>query len=147
MQSAEKTVAAYVKSLPSEKAVVISEIRALVNKHIKSGFVENMRWGMISWEIPLDKYPDTYNKEPLTYISLAAQKNNFSLYLMGCHAVSVEEREAFEKEYVASGKRMDIGKSCIRFRNIEDLPMALIVKYIKRYSLKEFIQIHEDSRN
>ena len=147
MQSTEKTVASYIKSLPSERAVVISEIRALVNKHIKSGFIETMRWGMISWEIPLEKYPDTYNKKPLNYISRAAQKNNFSLYLMGCYAVNAEERDAFEKEYVASGKRMDIGKSCVRFRKIEDLPMPLIVKCIKRYSLKEFIQIYEDSRN
>lgn len=64
MQSSEKTVAAYLKSLPPERAVVISEIRALVNKNIKPGFVETMRWGMISWEIPLDKYPNTYNKQP-----------------------------------------------------------------------------------
>ena len=147
MQSVETTVGAYIDSLPHERASVISEIRSLVNKNIKSGFVETMRRGMISWEIPLDTYPETYNSQPLNYISLAAQKNNYSLYLMGCHAVSVEERLAFEKSYEDSGKRMDIGKSCIRFKKIEDLPLPLIVKYIKRYSLKEFVQIYEDSRN
>lgn len=145
MQSAEKTVAGYIKSLPPERAVVMSEFRALVNKHIKSGFVETMRWGMISWEIPLDKYPDTYNNQPLNYIALAAQKNNYSLYLMSCYATKAEG-EAFEKAYRASGKRMDMGKSCVRFKSREDLPLPLIVKYIKRYSLKEFIQVYEDSR-
>ena len=145
MQSTEKTVAGYIKSLPPERAVVIAEIRALVNKHIKSGYVENMRWGMISWEVPLEKYPVTYNKQPLNYIGLAAQKNNYSLYLMSCYATKVEG-EAFEQAYEASGKKMDIGKSCVRFKEIEDLPLPIIVKYIKRYSLKEFIQVYENSR-
>ncbi|MFM1909982.1 MAG: hypothetical protein RLZZ545_680 [Actinomycetota bacterium] len=145
MQSDAKTVAAYLKSLAPERAIVISEIRKLVNQHIKSGFVETMRWGMISWEIPLDKYPNTYNKQPLNYIALAAQKNNYSLYLMSCYATR-EEGEAFEKAYRASGKKMDMGKSCVRFKKIEDLPIPLIVKYIKRYSLKEFIEVYEESR-
>jgi Domain of unknown function (DU1801) len=145
VQSSEKTVPAYLKSLPSDRAAVISEVRALVNKNIKSGFVETMWWGMISWEIPLDKYPNTYNKQPLNYIALAAQKNNYSLYLMSCYSTR-EEGEAFEKAYRASGKKMDMGKSCVRFKKIEDLPIPLIVKYIKRYSLKEFIQVYEESR-
>jgi len=145
MQSSEKTVAAYLKSLPPERAVVISEIRALVNKNIKPGFVETMRWGMISWEIPLDKYPNTYNKQPLNYIALAAQKNKYSLYLVSCYS-SKDDGEAFENAYRASGKRMDMGKSCVRFSKIEDLPLPLIVKYIKRYSVKQFIQVYEDSR-
>jgi hypothetical protein len=145
VQSSEKTVAAYIKSLPTERGVVISELRALINKHIKPGFIETMRWGMISWEVPLDRYPDTYNKEPLNYIGLAAQKKKYSLYLMSCYA-SKADGEAFEKAYRASGKRMDMGKSCIRFNNIEDLPQPLIVTYIKRYSVKQFIQVYEDSR-
>lgn len=145
MQSAEKTVAAYIKSLPPERAVVISEIRSLVNKHIKPGFVETMNWGMISWEIPLDVYPDTYNKQPLNYIALAAQKNGYSLYLMSCYT-SKAEGAAFEKAYEATGKRLDMGKACVRFKKVEDLPLSLIIKYIRRYSLKEFIQVYEDSR-
>lgn len=146
MQSSEKTVAAYLKSLPAERAAVISEVRFLVNKHIKTGFVETMRWGMISWEIPLTKYSDTYNKQPLNYIALAAQKNGYSLYLMSCYATK-EDRVAFEKAYRASGKKMDIGKSCVRFKKIEDLPLPLIITYIKRYSVKEFIGVYEDSRS
>lgn len=145
MRSTEKTVVGYIKSLPSERAIVISEIRALVNKHIKSGFVETMGWGGISWEIPLSRYPNTYNKQPLNYIGLAAQKNSYSLYLMSCY-VSEKEGKEFEAAYTLSGKRMDVGKCCVRFRKIEDLPLPLIVKYIKRYSLKEFIEVYESSR-
>lgn len=145
MKSGEDTVAGYIASLPENRAVVISEIRDLVNKHIKSGFEETMRWGMISWEIPLSQYPNTYNKQPLNYIGLAAQKNNYSLYLMSCY-VSEKEGKEFEAAYKSSGKRMDIGKSCVRFKSVEDLPLPLITKYIKRYSAKEFIAIHDSVR-
>lgn len=145
MQSNETTVIGYLKSLPPERSATVSEIRELVNKNIKSGFEENMRWGMISWEIPLEKYPNTYNKQPLNYCGLAAQKNNYSLYLMSCY-VSISEGNEFEEAYKQSGKRLDMGKSCIRFKRIEDLPLPLIVKYIKRYSVKGFIQVYEDSR-
>lgn len=145
MQSSEKTVAAYLKSLPAERAAVVSEVRSLINKHIKSGFVETMRWGMISWEIPLTKYPDTYNRQPLNYIALAAQKNSYSLYLMSCYATQ-DDGLAFEKAYRESGKPMNIGKSCVRFKKIEDLPLSLIVTYIKRYSVGDFIRVYEDSR-
>lgn len=145
MQSNETTVTGYLKSLPQERSAIVSEIRELVNKNIKSGFEENMRWGMISWEIPLEKYPNTYNKQPLNYCGLAAQKNNYSLYLMSCY-VSISEGKEFEEAYKQSGKRLDMGKSCIRFKRIEDLPLPLIVKYIKRYSVKDFIQVYEDSR-
>ena len=145
MQSNETTVIGYLKSLPPERSATVSEIRELVNKNIKSGFEENMRWGMISWEIPLEKYPNTYNKQPLNYCGLAAQKNNYSLYLMSCY-VSISEGNEFEEAYKQSGKRLDMGKSCIRFKRIEDLPLPLIVKYIKKYSVKDFIQVYEDSR-
>lgn len=145
MQSKETTVIGYLKSLPPERSAIVSEIRELVNKNIKSGFEENMRWGMISWEIPLEKYPNTYNKQPLAYCALAAQKNCYSLHLMSCYVSSFGNKE-FEEAYRLSGKRLDMGKACIRFRKIEDLPLPLIVKYIKKYSVKGYIQVYEDSR-
>jgi hypothetical protein len=145
MQSSEKTVASYLKSLPAERAAVVAEMRSLVNKHIRSGFVESMRWGMISWEIPLSKYPKTYNKQPLSYIALAAQKNYYSLYLMSCYSTE-EHGTAFEDAYRASGKKMNVGKSCVRFKKIDDLPLPLIIKYIKMYSAKGFIELYENSR-
>lgn len=145
MQTAKTSVKGYLKSLPPERAAVVSEIRDIVNKQIKAGFIETMRWGMICWEVPLEKYPNTYNKQPLNYIALAAQKNGYSLYLMSCYT-SKAEGAAFEKAYKATGKRLDMGKACVRFKKVEDLPLSLITKYIRRYSLKEFIQVYEDSR-
>lgn len=145
MQSEAQTVAQYLKSLPPERSEVVKKIRKIVNENIQSGFQETMRWGMISWEIPLKTYPNTYNKQPLNYIGLAAQKNAYSLYLMSCY-VTDKVRQEFEATYQKTGKRLDMGKSCIRFKKIEDLPLELVAKYIARYDVNEFIDIYEKSR-
>jgi len=145
MQSQEKTVSEYLKSLPAERAKVIEELRALVNKNLPKGYVECMRWGMISWEIPLEIYPDTYNGQPLSYIGLAAQKNNFSLYLMGPYS-NPDDRKEFESAYEKSGKKLDMGKACLRFKGTDSLPLDLIAKSIKKYSVKKMIEQYEASR-
>jgi hypothetical protein len=145
MKSQEITVSGYIKSLPAERAKVITEIRALINKNLPKGYVEVMRWGMISWEVPLETYPDTYNGQPLNYIGLAAQKNNYSLYLMGPYS-DPDGREEFESAFIASGKRLDIGKACIRFKDVNALPLDLIGKNVKKYSVKRFTQQYESSR-
>lgn len=145
MKSPEKTVAGYIKSLPPERALVIGYMRQLVNENISSGFMENMRWGLISWEIPLDTYPDTYNGQPLNYVGLAAQKHGYSLYLMSCYVSGSGHRD-FKNAYLKTGKKLDIGKSCIRFKSIDDLPLSLIAKYIRKYSVPEFIRVYEASR-
>ena len=145
MQSSAKTVAQYIKSLPSERALVIKQIRKLVKQNIPDGFNECMRWGMISWEVPLRRYPETYNGQPLSYIALAAQKNNYSLYLMGCYA-NEKDRVAFEKSSKAAGKKLDAGKSCIRFKKIEDLPLDLIAQQVGKYSVEGYIKLYEKSR-
>lgn len=145
MQSDASTVAQYIKSLPADRAAVIKEIRKLVNANIQPGFKETMRWGMISWEIPLKTYPDTYNGQPLNYIGLAAQKNNYSLYLMSCYGTE-KSRKEFETAYKKSGKRLDMGKSCVRFKNVEDLPLELVAKYIAMHSVDQFIGVYEKSR-
>ena len=73
--------AAYLASLPPERRKVIAVVRAVVKKHLPAGYVETMNWGMLAYEVPLKRYPDTYNKQPLMYLALAAQKNNYALYL------------------------------------------------------------------
>jgi len=142
MRSEQTSVAAYIKSLPPERAAVIKEVRALVNKNLPAGYVEVMRWGMITWEVPLTRYPDTYNGQPLMYAALAAQKNYFSLYLMGPYCNS-DDRATLAKVIEASGKKLSIGKSCIRFKTSTDLPLSMIGKFIKKYSVTKFISQFE----
>src|SRR5215470_9560025 len=109
------TVAAYLASLPPEKRAVIDEARALVHKHIPKGYTEFMNWGVINWGIPLEEFPDTHNGQPLCYVGLGAKKNYNSFYLMSAYDGSNGAKllaDAFKKV----GKRLDMGKCCLRFK-------------------------------
>ena len=104
-----------------------------------------MDWGMISYQIPLDRYPDTYNKKPLMYMALAAQKNHYAVYSSGVHMAPGGEswvKERFQEE----GKKLDMGKSCIRFRRLENLPLDVIGEIAAGQSVEEFIGIYEDCK-
>ena len=83
VSSKETTPAAYLASLPAERRKVIAAVRAVIRKNLPKGYVESMNWGMIAYEIPLSRYPVTYNKQPLMYLALAAQKNNYAFYMTG----------------------------------------------------------------
>ena len=93
---------------------------------------------MITYQIPLFIYPDTYNKKPLMYAALASQKNHIALYLTGIYMDDQVRRE-FETKYLATGKKYDVGKSCVRFRKLEDLPVPLIGEAIAAYSVDDFV--------
>ena len=115
MRSGANTVEQYLAELPGARRTAIQTVREVILAHLPRGYEEVMNWGMITYQVPLFKYPDTYNKQPLMYAALASQKNYMSLYLTAVH-MDEKTRKEFEKEYRATGKKMDIGKSCIRFR-------------------------------
>ncbi len=129
MQSDAKTANEYLNTLPEERRYAISKVRKVILKNLPQGYEETMNWGMISYEVPLDIYPDTYNKKPLMYAALASLKNYMSLYLTGIY-ISENSQKKIEFEYKATGKRYDVGKSCARFRKIDNLPLQLIGKTI-----------------
>ena len=95
---------------------------------------------MITYEVPLETYPNTYNGKSLMYAALASQKNHMAVYLMGCYMVP-EVRNEFEKAYKKSGKRFDAGISCVRFKKIDDLPLDLLGKTIASMDVNEFIEL------
>jgi hypothetical protein len=103
-----KTPEQYIASLPAERAQTIATVRALVNKHIPRGYDECLVWGTIGWTIPLSRYPDTYNKQPITYVALSSQKNYCSLYLMGAFW-SESQLEELKAAFKAAGKKLYIG--------------------------------------
>jgi uncharacterized protein YdhG (YjbR/CyaY superfamily) len=145
VSSNAKTVADYLKGLPPERRKVVSAVRATVRKNLPKGYREVMGWGMISYGIPLARYPDTYNGQPLCYAAIAAQKNHYAIYLMNVYADSSEEaalRKAFEK----AGKKLDMGKSCIRFGRLEDIPLAAIGRVIRSTSVEQYIKRYETIR-
>ncbi len=139
------TVAQYLADLPADRRAEIEKVRDLVNAALPAGYREGIGFGMIGWVIQLEDYPDTYNKQPLAYAGLAAQKNYNSLYL-NCVYASKERSERLQEAAAVAGKKLDMGKSCIRFRRAEDLPLELISDEIASTSPAEFIRIYEQAR-
>ena len=145
MQSKANSVEQYLNELPEDRKESLSIVREAIVKNLPTGYVEVMNWGMITYEVPLETFPDTYNGKPLMYAALASQKNHMSVYLMGCY-MSPEIRNKFKNAYKQSGKKFDAGKSCIRFKKEEDLPLELIGKTIGSMSVEQFIENYLLSR-
>jgi hypothetical protein len=140
------TVEEYLEGLPEERREVVSRVREVILRNLPRGYRESMNWGMISYEVPLEKYPDTYNGQPLGYAALAAQKNYIALHLMCAYQDS--EREAELKEgFREAGKKLDMGKSCIRFKKLEDLPLDLIGRVVASTPPEKFIEQYEKGRH
>jgi uncharacterized protein YdhG (YjbR/CyaY superfamily) len=138
MQSDAATVAEYLAGLPADRRAAIEAVRQTILANLPDGYEEAMNWGMIVYQVPLARYPRTYNGQPLAYAALASQKNHMAVYLTGIYADD-EARQAFEAAYRATGKRYDVGKSCVRFKKLDDLPLALIGESVARFSVDEFI--------
>ena len=139
MQSDAKTVEEYLASLPEDRRAALEAVRGKILENLPDGYDEVMNWGMITYEVPLEIYPDTYNRQPLMFAALASQKNNMALYLTGIY-MDEGAREEFEARYRDTGKRMDMGKSCVRFRKLEDLPLPLIGEAIGQIPADEFVE-------
>jgi len=146
MQSDAKTVDEYLESLPEERREALEKVRTTILKNLPDGYEEAMNFGMVTYQVPLAFYPDTYNKKPLMYAALASQKNYMAVYLSSIYADD-EKRAAFEEEYRATGKRYDVGKSCVRFRKLDDLPVELIGKAIASTPMNEFVAIAREARS
>jgi hypothetical protein len=140
-----KTPAQYIASLPADRAKTIATVRAFVNKHIPRGYEECIVWGTIGWTIPLSRYPDTHNKQPICYVALSSQKNYCSLYLFGAYW-SAGQLEQLKAAFKAAGKKLDMGKSCVHFELPDDLPLEAIGKLISSISSEKWIEMYEQSR-
>ena len=140
------TPAAYLKSLPADRRAAISTVRDVVNKHIPAGYQEAMNWGAITWEVPLTRYPKTPNGQPLCYVSLAAHKNFCTLYLMGAYSNSAQYA-ALKAAFARAGKKFDMGKSCLHFKQPEDLELEAIAKVVASYTPDQWIAVMEQSRS
>jgi len=138
MRSQATTVEGYLAELPADRRAALATVREVISRHLPEGYDEVMRWGMITYEIPLATYPDTYNKQPLMYAALASQKNYMAVYLLGIY-VDDAVRAKFERDYKATGKRLDVGSSCVRFKSLDDLPLELIGPAIALFKPREFI--------
>jgi Domain of unknown function (DU1801) len=144
-RSSATTPEAYLAELPSERRADIAAVRDVIRKNLPEGYGESVNWGVISYAVPLERYPNTYNKQPLCYVALAAQKNYNALYLMRVYGDKAQEkrlRDAFKK----AGKKLDMGKSCVRFKKAEDLPLDTIGEIVASTPVDKWIAVYESSR-
>lgn len=145
VKSKATTVPEYLKSLPEERRAVISTMRGLIRKHLPKGYRETINWGVICYDIPLERYPDTYNKQPLCYLALAAQKNYYVLHAM-CVYGNIKRETWLKSEFKKAGKKLDMGKACIRFKKLEDLPLDAIAQMVAAVPPKQYIAAYEALR-
>ena len=134
MQSKAKTVEQYLAELPEDRREAISSIRAVILKHLPKGYEEGMAYGMIGYHVPHSVYPPGYHcdpKLPLPFAALASQKNHMALYLM-CVYSDPELEAWFREQWTATGKKLDMGKSCVRFKKLQDVPLAVVGRVIKK---------------
>jgi hypothetical protein len=144
-KSKAETVDEYIRELPEERRQVITKVRDLVRRYLPKGYQETMNWGMISYEIPLERYTNTYNGQPLGYVALAAQKNYYALYLLGT-MMDKKQDQWLKREFEKAGKKLDMGKSCLRFKKLEDLPLDVIGQVIANTPPDEYIAVYEAAR-
>ena len=145
MHSDAASVAAYLTELPADRREVMGKVLETVRRHLPPGYTETMAWGMITWSVPLERYPNTYNGQPLGYAALAAQKRHYSLYLMGTYMDPPQEQD-FRARWEATGRKLDMGKSCLRFKKIEDLDLGLVGEVIAATPVEDFLRTYERQR-
>ncbi len=137
------TVQEYLDELPEDRRAIVSAVRDVVLRNLPKGYREAMNYGMISYELPLERYPDTYNGQPLSFVSLAAQKNHYALYLM-CVYGCPEQEAWLKEEFKKAGKKLDMGKSCLRFRKLEDLPLDVIGRVVAKVTPEKYVARYEE---
>lgn len=139
MQSDAKTPEEYLTELEPKRREAISAVRDVILDNLPDGYVEVMQYGMISYVVPFSEFPETYNGQPLMYIALASQKQYMSLYLTSVYA-DESVSDWFRERYLATGKKLNMGKSCVRFRKLDDVPLDLVAEVAALTPLDRFVE-------
>ncbi len=145
MQSKAKTVKEYLAELPEDRRKALNAVRKVIKANLGQGYAEGMQYGMIGYYVPHKIYPPGYHcdpTQPLPFAGLASQKNHMSIYMMCIYGDAAHEAR-FRKAWAATGKKLDMGRSCIRFKRVEDVPLELIGATIARVPVEEFIAVYE----
>jgi len=140
-----KTVSEYVSSLPPDRQGVVKRLRSFVKKHLPKGYAEQIGWGAITYAVPLKVLPDTYNGQPLCYAAIAAQKNYYSLYLMSAYGDPAQAKWMAD-EFRKRGKKLDMGKSCLRFKSLDDLPLDVVADVIASTPMDVYVERYKSVR-
>lgn len=136
---------AYLEGLQPDRRAVLAPVLDLVRGAMPTGYEESVAHGMPTWSVPLARLPRTYNGEPLAYVALAAQKRHSSIHLMGLYADADRQAE-FRRRWAASGRRLDMGRSCLRFRSLADLDLELLREAVAGTGVDEYVATYEAVR-
>jgi len=139
------TVDDYIDSLPEDRRIAIRAVREAINAKLPPGYEEGIVYDMIAWFVPFTRLAETYNGQPLCVASLASQKSYMALHLMSVYG-DAKLRQWFEKAYKASGKKLDMGKACVRFRTLDDLPLKVVGEAIAKVPLDAYVAAYEKAR-
>ncbi len=145
MQSKATTVKEYLDALPEDRRKALQAVRKVIKANLDKGYKEGMQYGMIGYFVPHSIYPDGYHcdpKQPLPFASIASQKNHMAIYMM-CVYSDPKLQEWFQKAWAKTGKKLDMGKSCVRFKKIEDVALEVVGEAIKRVPVKKFVDHYE----
>lgn len=146
VRSEVQNVDEYLHELPEDRREMVGAVRTVILRNLAPGFEETINWGMICYEVPLSICPDTYNGQPLMYAALASQKRHLAVYLTGMY-MNATHRDEFVEAYRRTGKQLDMGKSCLRFRSLDALPLDLLGKAIALYDVKTFVEEMQQGRS
>jgi uncharacterized protein YdhG (YjbR/CyaY superfamily) len=147
MQSKATSPEDYLNELPEDRKAAINALRKVIKKHLPKGFKEEMSYGMIGYVVPYKLYPNGYHcdpKQPLPFAGLASQKNHMSIYVMGCYG-SPEQELWFRDAWAKTGKKLDMGKACVRFKKLSDVALDVIGESIKRMPAKAYVAQYQAS--
>ena len=142
------TVTEYLAGLPADRREALKEVRRRINKALPPGYEEGIQWGMISWFVPLSSYPAGYGgnkKVALPLISLASMKNYMALHMV-CFYGQPALRERFLAQYAKSGKKLDMGQGCLRFKTLPDLALDVVERTIAKLPVEEYVAGYEAAR-
>ena len=142
VKSDATTVEGYLAEMPPERRVALESVRQAVLSNLPDGYIETMQYGMISYVIPMDKVGKTYNNQPLALASLGNQKNYMTLYLNNVYG-DPELEQWFVRAFNATGKKLNMGKSCVRFKDLDDLPLDIIGQAIASTPVNRMIERYQ----
>ncbi len=148
MANQPASVAEYLSSLAPDRRAALQAVRKVILDNLDQDLEEGVQYGMIGYYVPHRVYPDGYHcdpEQPLPFASIASQKNHMALYLF-CIYTDPGDAERFTEDWKASGKKLDMGKACVRFKKLEDVPLEVVGKAIRRATAKRFIAGYEATR-
>ncbi|MCT4580675.1 MAG: DUF1801 domain-containing protein [Flavobacteriales bacterium] len=143
-----KTIEEYIENLTEDRAIAIEKLRSVIKENIPSGFEEMMNYGMIGYVVPHSIYPSGYHcdtKLPLPFLNIASQKSHIAVYHMGVYANEELMNWLVEEYPKHSKKKLNMGKSCIRFKKVEDIPYQLIGELVSKMTVEDWIRLYEEN--